>query len=496
MPTREPILIQEPLPVISRRRTASIIACITCITSIGNLLAGLLTVCVPVIAKELNIGLALQLWPVSIFALTCGCTLLPCGAAADVLGCRRTYLLGSLLQAATTLGSGLAKTSSQLLTLRALAGVSASFCLPSAVAVVTNTFPAGPRRNLAFAAMGGGQAVGFGLGLTLGGVFSGTIGWRWGFHTATCLNIVVLLLALWTLPRNIDKPLGKSTLVSLRDDVDWIGVTIMTASLGLLSYEFAVMTSLGIREPINIALLTSGLVLLPIFGLWMHRQTRLGRPALIPNNLWTNIPFTTVCITVFLVWGALNASEQLTALYLEDVLGVSPLTSGLYFLPAPICGALMNAAIGLMLPYLRPSLAIPIACLTSSIAPVLLAALCRVNGPSYWGAVFEAMALNPLSADVIYTVANLIVTDAFPEKTQALAGGVFNMIAQIGKSVGITTTAIIAARISAQAKEGPKEALLLGYKAGWWYNSAMGLASVPLTLWGLKRVGKLGIKRE
>lgn len=81
MPSREPILIQEPPPVISRRRAASIIACITYITSIGNLLVGLLTVCVPVIAKELNIGLALQLWPVSIFALTCGCTLLPCGAA-------------------------------------------------------------------------------------------------------------------------------------------------------------------------------------------------------------------------------------------------------------------------------------------------------------------------------------------------------------------------------------------------------------------------------
>ncbi|VUC25590.1 unnamed protein product [Clonostachys rosea] len=489
MPSHEPMFVQEPPPAISRRRAASIIACITCITSIGNLLAGLLTVCIPVIAKELNISLALQLWPVSIFALTCGCTLLPSGAAADVLGCRRTYLLGSLLQAATTLGSGLARTSSQLLTLRALAGVSASFCLPSAVAVVTNTFPVGPRRNLAFAAMGGGQAVGFGLGLTLGGVFSGTIGWRWGFHTATILNVVVLGLALWTLPRNIDKSLGKSTLTSLRDDVDWIGVLILTACLGLLSYEFAVMTSLGIREPINISLLTHS-----AFG--CTGKKRLGRPALIPNTLWTNLPFTTVCITVFLVWGALNASEQLTALYLEDVLGVSPLTSGLYFLPAPVCGALMNAAIGLMLPHLRPSLAIPIACLTSSVAPVLLAALCRVNGPSYWGAVFEAMALNPLSADVIYTVANLIVTDAFPEKTQALAGSVFNMIAQIGKSVGITTTAIIAARISAQASGGPKEALLLGYKAGWWYNSAMGLATVPLTLWGLKRVGKLGIKRE
>lgn len=145
----------------------------------------------------------------------------------------------------------------------------------------------------------------------------------------------------------------------------------------------------------------------------------------------------------------------------------------------------MNVAIGLMLPYLRPSLAVPVACLMSSVAPILLAALCRVNGPEYWRAVFEAMAINPLGADVIYTIANLVVTDAFPQKTQALAGGVFNMIAQIGKSVGIATTAIIAARVTAEAEENDiKEALLLGYRAGWWYNSTMAsraLANIALS---------------
>lgn len=58
--------------------------------------------------------------------------------------------------------------------------------------------------------MGGGQAVGFGLGLALGGVFSGTVGWRWGFHTTAILNVVVLAIALWALPVSVDDaaPLG------------------------------------------------------------------------------------------------------------------------------------------------------------------------------------------------------------------------------------------------------------------------------------------------
>ncbi|GKZ29553.1 hypothetical protein AbraIFM66950_005391 [Aspergillus brasiliensis] len=84
------------------------------------------------------------------------------------------------------------------------------------------------------------------------------------------------------------------------------------------------------------------------------------------------------------------------------------------------------------------------------------------------------MALNPLGADLIYTIANLVTTAAFPNQTQALAGGVFNMLAQIGKSVGIATTAVIASQITARSDgTSAKEALLLRYQAGWWYNCAL-----------------------
>lgn len=65
------------------------------------------------------------------------------------------YLVGSMLQSAFTLGCGLATTGTQLILFRALAGVAISFCLPSAVSIITQTFPSGKRRNIAFASMGG-----------------------------------------------------------------------------------------------------------------------------------------------------------------------------------------------------------------------------------------------------------------------------------------------------------------------------------------------------
>ncbi|KAH8555221.1 major facilitator superfamily domain-containing protein [Umbelopsis sp. PMI_123] len=494
----------EPLSSVSRSRVILIIASITCISGIGNLLAGLLTVGIPVPA-DLDIPPSQQLWPTAAFALACGCTLLPCGAAADILGCRRACLLGGLFQTVSALGAGLATTPVQLISLRVAAGLAASFCLPGAVGVAANAFPVrnSPRyRSIAFAAMGGGQAVGFGLGLALGGVFSDTIGWRWGFYATAILNCAILVLALRVLPHGIDGgPLDRASFSRLAQDVDWIGALIISTCLGLLSYELAVATGSdagrSMREPLHITILCTAIALLPAFGLWMRRQARLRCPMLIPNSIWASLPFTATCITVFFVWGTLNASEQLTALYLQDVRGASTLTSSLYFLPAPICGLLMNVAIGAFLPYLRPSIAVPAGCLVSGIAPLLLATLCRLDGPGYWRGIFQAMALNPLGADLIYTIANLVMTAAFPNKTQALAGGVFNMLAQIGKSVGIATTAVIARQITTQSDGlGSKEALLLGYQAGWWYNCALSFVAVAVSFCGLRSLGKLEIKRE
>jgi len=175
--------------------------------------------------------------PASIYALTCGCSLLLLGSIADVVGSRPMYLIGCLLQSVFTLACGLSRNGTQLIIFRALAGVAISFCLPSAVSIITNTFPTGKRRNAAFASMGGGQPIGFSLGLTLGGVFADSIGWRWGFYVAAMFNTIVFLLAIWGLPKNLDT--GPVTWRRLVYDIDWVGAIIASTALAMMSYVFA-----------------------------------------------------------------------------------------------------------------------------------------------------------------------------------------------------------------------------------------------------------------
>jgi len=178
-----------------------------------------------------------RLRPISIYALTCGCTLLLLGSVSDVVGSKVMYLTGCLLQSCFTLACGLAQNGTQLIVFRAFAGVAISFCLPSAVSIITSSFPEGKSRNIAFASMGGGQPIGFSFGLVLGGVFTDTIGWRWGFYLCAVINTIVFMIALFGLPKLASKQ--TQVLYRLRTEIDWVGIGLGSASLALLSYCFA-----------------------------------------------------------------------------------------------------------------------------------------------------------------------------------------------------------------------------------------------------------------
>lgn len=176
--------------------------------------------------------------PVIIYSLTCGCTLLICGSISDVAGNRPTYLLGCFLQCVFTLACGLSKTGLQMIVFRGFSGVAASFCLPSAVSLINEVFPPGRSRNIAFASMGGAQPVGFGLGLTLSGAFTGTIGWQWGFYAAAIANLVMFVVAAWQLPQNVQSA-SYDVWQRLVSDIDWVGALVASISLAMLSYVIA-----------------------------------------------------------------------------------------------------------------------------------------------------------------------------------------------------------------------------------------------------------------
>ncbi|KAL8646723.1 MAG: hypothetical protein Q9226_006738 [Calogaya cf. arnoldii] len=485
-------------PAAAKARTVIVITCVAVITGVNSFLNGVLVVATPAIARDLRLSVGVVLWPVTIQALTCGCTLLIAGSIADVVGSRHTYLVGNFLQTLTSLACGLSKSGVQLIVFRAFAGIAASLCLTSAVSIINDAFVPGRGRNLAFAAMGGGQPVGFGLGLTLGGVLTSSIGWEWGFYLSAIINGLVFALSMWQLPEGVGK-VESVTWKRLGEEIDWIGALIISAALAMLSYVLAIVStdSSAIHKPGNVALLTVALVSLVAFVSWMHRQEKLRKAALIPNSLWKDKVFTSICLNVFLVWGSFNAVEQFGNFFLQNIQELSALQAGLRLSPAIVTGILANILVGLLVHRIRADWIVILSLVLSWSSPLLMA---LINPKAtYWSFTFFAFLLNPIGADGLFTVSNLLITSRFPMKTQGLAGGVFQTTSQIGKSVGLALTTLVANDVSAGSLSKDKEAsppLMQGYRAAFWFLVAINSTSLCMSVWGLRKIGTVGRKQD
>lgn len=249
----------------------------------------------------------------------------------------------------------------------------------------------------------------------------------------------------------------------------------------------------NIRKPTIICLLGLSLALMPAFVAWVDRQEHSNRPALIPNSLWSNKVFTSICINVFLMWGAFNAFEQIVNLFFQEVQGLDALETALRFLPMPLSGLLANLVVGLVVHRIRADWIVLTTTVVSCVSPLMMALISA--SWSYWVAAFPAVFLNATGADSLFTISNLLIMSVFPGSTQGLAGGVFNTIAQIGKSLSLALVALLAESITkhstVEEKKSP-EALMEGYRAAFWFMFALSAASLSVSLWGLHGIGRVG----
>ncbi|KAF8866345.1 major facilitator superfamily protein [Acephala macrosclerotiorum] len=498
----EPVaLTNTETHTISTWRAVAIIGTISCISLIQAMLGGILIVSLPTMARDIGLSGNLLLWPASVNALACGCTLLLSGSISDVVGGRRVYLIGCFSLVATTIACGVCRTGIELILFRALQGIALSLCLPSSVSLITKDIPTGTYRNVAFACLGAGQPLGFSLGLVLGGIFVGSIGWRWGYYTGAILTFLIWIISIFGIPKDEETEYQSfsTQLHRIKTEIDWIGCTLLSTSLGMFSYVFSVLAggSSNFFEPASLALFSVAVVLLPIFGFHIRRQEKLGRKVIIPPSLLRNRIFTSLCITVFIIWGVFEAMQFFLTLFYQQVQSLSPLQTSLRFLPMVVTGTLTNFVTGWLVKRVRADILVMTSAVTAAVAPLLMA----IVDPSwsYWTCAFLATSFAPICGDVLFTVSNLLITSVFPPQTHGLAGGVFNTIANIGNSVGLAVTAVVASAVT-MAEDGKMDStpksLMDGYRASFWLCFGFNILVLGVIGFGLRKIGKVGVKVE
>ncbi|KAH7174321.1 major facilitator superfamily domain-containing protein [Fusarium flagelliforme] len=458
---------------------------------------GLIVVGLPQMTSDLHLPPSLAFWPSSVQGLATASTLLLAGALADVLGARSVELVGCILSGAIMLACGFIQAGEELVALRALQGVALALHLASSVALVTKTLARGRGRNLAFACLGLSQPLGFSFGLVLGGVLVETVGWRAGWYLYGGIVLFLSAVGFWSLPKS--EPLGtfRDVMNSVATKVDWLGTLLASAFMALLCYFLAIISTdvYRIKEASSIVILCLSLVALPLFVVWMHIQVKKGKPALIPNSFWRNHAFTSICVTIALSNAVINSLELFSSLFFQEIQHLSALNAAIRILPSVVVGVALNFTTGLVVHRIPAIWLIVITSILTALSPLLMA----VTNPSwtYWTTAFFAQVLMPVSIDVLFTVGLIVVTETFPEDKQAIAGSVFNAASQFGNAMGLAIMQVVSTLVTKNHSglEATK-ALLEGYKASFWTMFAFMLLCASIGGVGLRKAGKVGLKRE
>ncbi|EQB46962.1 hypothetical protein CGLO_13952 [Colletotrichum gloeosporioides Cg-14] len=430
---------------ISKARQATTTFQLSGLNFLSSAVNGIILVSLPTLVAELNLPEQLHVWPISVYGLAVGSTILPVGSLADAAGSRLVDLVGCFSMALLLLASGFVKSGEQLVAYRALQGVAMSMHLASSVSLVTQSIPSGRARNVAFSCLGLSQPLGFSVGLVLGGVLVDTVGWRVGFYLTGGLSLLLSFVGLWALPKSGDRRTASEVVHELKRKMDWVGSLLASGFMVCLSYFLALLECLRYHAVVFRGTQVDGAIL----------QFVLSRGTRVVRNGDVHPTSPQPCR---------RHNPQLHH-WLVCPQGLCPMVGG------RLVDSLRR----------RPG---------SDGA--------RQAGVAILVQPLFAQLLQPISGDILFTVGLIIVSEAFPEDTQALAGAVFNAASQFGTSLGLAIMQVVAGVVTkkAAAREAPIDALLLGYRASFWAMTGFMVLCFALGLVGLHKTGKVGNKKD
>jgi len=247
------------------------------------------------------------------------------GRLGDLLGRRRTLLVGTSVFGAASLLAGLAPSFPVLVAARLLQGAGEAVALPAAMATIVLLFPEGPRRSRALSVWAAVASCGLVLGFALSGIITAHLGWRWVFLVSVPFILVVIVAALLLVPA--DRPASGG-----RCRLDLPGSLLLTACPLLFVYA-----AVEAGEPAT-GLWVSGVALvcavLAAAG-FVRVESRSPNP-LVPLTFFADRARLRANLTTMLLSGALSTSFLLFTFYLQDELGLSPLEAGLLLLPLAV----------------------------------------------------------------------------------------------------------------------------------------------------------------
>jgi EmrB/QacA subfamily drug resistance transporter len=434
----------------------------------------IVNVALPSIRSDLHFSQTSLAWVVNAYLLTFGGFLLLGGRLGDLYGHRRLFLGGITLFTVASLCCGIANSQELLVAARAVQGVGGAIASAVSLSLMMNLFTEPAERAKAMGVFGFVASGGGSMGVLLGGVLTDTLDWHWIFLVNLPIGIAVVLLSLRLLPTTRT---GDGT-----GRLDIAGAVTVTSALILAVYAIVNGNQVGWITVRTLGLLAAAALVL---GLFLVIESRVSAP-LVPLRLFRSRNVSTANIVGVLWAAAMFAWFFLSALYLQLVLGYSPLKVGLAFLPANlIMGALsVGVSARLVMRFgIKPPLGVGLL-----IASVGLALFARAPvGGSFVTDVLPSMILLGVGAGIAFNPVLLAAMSEVAPEESGLASGIVNTSFMMGGALGLAVLASIAAsRTDALTASGHGNlaALTGGYHAAFLVGAlfAVGAAVIGTTL--------------
>ena len=444
----------------------------------------IVNVALPSIRTDLGFDETSLVWVVNAYLLTFGGFLLLGGRLGDLYGNRRLFLLGIILFTASSAACGLSTAQAPLIIARAIQGIGGAVVSAVALSLIMNLFSEPGERAKAMGFFGFVMAGGGSVGVLLGGLLTGTLNWHWIFLVNLPIGAGVFALCVALLPKD------EAAAATARLDI--AGAVTVTISLLLAVYAVVNGNTAGWTSLQTIGLLATAAVLLALF---IAIEARVPSP-LMPLTLFRLRNVATANVVGVLWAAAMFAWFFISALYMQQVLGYTPMQVGLAFLPANLIMAAFSLGLSAML-VMRFGLRAPLAVgLLLAGAGLALFANAPVDG-SFTIHVLPGMLLLGLGAGMAFNPVLLAAMSDVNPHESGLASGIVNTAFMMGGALGLAVLASLAAARTEQLSTSATSlaALTGGYHAAFLIGAVFASAAALIGA-TLLRNGNAAVRKE
>jgi EmrB/QacA subfamily drug resistance transporter len=441
--------------------------------------ATVVNVALPSIQEDLDFSASSLQWVVNAYTLAFGGFLLLGGRAADFVGRKRLFIAGVIVFTGASLLNGLATSSEALIAFRALQGLGAAMVSPAALSIVTTTFKDGPERTKALSVWAAIAVGGAAVGLLLGGILTEYLSWEWAFFVNVPVGVAAVLLSLRYIPESRVATTG----------VDVLGALSVTAGLTLLVYAIVRTQDYGWVSVETLGLAGAAAALLAVFVVTELRS----KAPLVRLGIFRKRSLTSANIAMLAVAGGMFAVFYFASLYVQGILGFTPVEAGLAFLPLTAGIILFSGLAQQVIARVDVRWVAMIGMATAAAGLVLLS-MAPVDG-SYAADVLPGLLVMSAGLGFTFVPLTLIATTNVRDEDAGLASGLFNSSQQIGGALGLAILSTVAASTTTDALPGggapsaleQASALVDGYQMAFAVGAGLMIIGVIVTALFIRR---------